>query len=228
MAARPLARTCLAAACLLAAPAARAERSLYGQQPKRDAIFVRVVNALDTEVSVTSDLLPPQTIGIRDESRIGSYLNLDRTDASSLPLVVRAGGQEVRSTVGLSPATKVSLVVRRDGEAIRVVAMASRYEMNQTRTSLSFVNAAPECGPSSLRLEPASTVVFPDVAVDTERSRGVNPVSVQLSSGCREGRSTTAKPVQLEAGNATSVWLLVLGSQPTLIVGSDALPAWKP
>ncbi|BAQ50113.1 MULTISPECIES: alginate O-acetyltransferase AlgF [Methylobacterium] len=228
MAARLLARACLAAACLLSSSAARAERSLYGQQPKRDAIFVRVVNALDTEVSVTSDLLPPQTIGIREEARVGSYLNLDRTDAPSLPLVVRAGGQEVRSAVGLSPATKVSLVVRRDGEAIRVVAMASRYEMNQTRTSLSFVNAAPECGPASLKLEPASTVIFPDVAVDTERSRGVNPVSVQLSSGCREGRSTAAKPVRLEAGNAYSVWLLTLRSEPTLIVGSDALPAWTP
>lgn len=202
--------------------------ALYGDQPGHDSVFVRFVNALDAKVNVESDRLPSLSLGTGDSERIGHYSVINREDVSSITFKAKTDGAEFGDKIKLQPGTETSIVLRKDGDKLRAVTLTTPFEMNTSRAVLSFVNAAPACGPSSLVLRPANVPIFADVPVDAERSRRINPVSALVSAACGELGAATSKFERPEAGSAHSLWLLSLQGRPVLIFSSDALPTWHP
>lgn len=211
-----------------AATSAHGEDALYGDQPARNAVFVRFVNALDTAVSIKSDLLPPLDIKTEDKDRVSPYQAVDAGKVASLTLTAKANGTEASDKISLRAGTRISIVLRQDGQRLRVTALTARSESSQSRIVLSFMNAAPACGVTSLKLEPSNATIFADVPVDGERWRRINAVSARVGAACSDLGVANVKLERLEAGSAYSLWLLMLHGHPTLILGADTLPTWHP
>lgn len=202
--------------------------ALYGHQPSKDAVLLRFVNATDAPMSIETNLLPAVTLGETAVDRIGAFAVVDRETAPSLEITAKVEGIQGHDTIALKAGTKVSIVVRREGEELRFKAFATTPDMSTGRTVLSFINAAPSCGATSLKLEPAGATIFADVPADTESSRKINPVSARISASCGASGTAVATLERSEPGGVVSVWLLALAGRPTLVVHADAVPSWHP
>ena len=214
---------------VLVAPAAVGQDVLYGPQPPAGSAYLRFANGLPTDVTITPHFMAVQRLGSTATQRIGPYTVVDRVGGRSLPFEVGVAGHRTRSAVHVEPGSFVTVILQPmpDGH-VQTVTVRDKTEFNQVRTALSFYNTAPDCPAASLRLDPAGSMVFQDVAPGTAASRDVTPVDAQLRAACGEDRAAPFALTGLESGARFSIWLVRAGKTVTAFAQRDTVTRYKP
>jgi hypothetical protein len=207
---------------LLAGRPAFAQQFLYEPSPPAGSAFLRFVNGLGAEATVTSGFLPAQRLGTTPEQRAGAYQVVERVAGRSLPIEIAAAGATARATLTAAPGSFVTvLLLPTAASGIEATAITDLTEFNQLRARLSFYNAAPGCAGATLTLLPAGQAVFADVPRNASRSRSVNPVSAQLRASCGEATAPEFALAGIEAGGMYSIWLMRPAGSPIAFMTRD-------
>ncbi len=164
---------------------AMAQVALYGVQPPPGSAFIRFVNADGAAVSVRSDFMPTQNLGVGPTERVSPYAVVARVASRTLTVDAAEGGRTVHATLHAKSGAYLTVIIQAaPGGGLAAAPVADESDFNESRARLAFYNATASCPAGSLLLEPKGASVFADVAAGATKSRSVNPVKAQLRATC--------------------------------------------
>lgn len=202
---------------------AQAQEALYGPQPPKGSAYVRVVNLLDAPAKVTPDFRQPLNLGKSASDRVSSYEVVEKVDGRALKISVAAGGKTADAVVKADADGFLTIVIYPTAAGVKVAGVADLSEFNQNRSRLSFYNGVPGCDDAQVTLDPGGQAIFADVPTGETKARAVNPVSAMVRGACG-GKPTEAVSLSgLEPGGMKSLFLLVDGGHPALLITPDVV-----
>jgi len=214
----------LGLALLAGAPPALAQAPMLYEQRLPDGWgLLRYLNTLEQPLALRGEFDLPRNLGTEPAQRLTPFHIIENVAGRTLEASVTVGGEVTRIRFDLTPnAFSTLLLLREEG---RIVARVLRdsTEYNQLRARLTFYNAAPECGPATLSLDPGGQSVLADVAPGAMRARTVAPAAARVRTSCRGDRVGPIDLGRLEAGQLRSVWLIAPGGQPVLFGATDTI-----
>ncbi len=214
--------TVLAVAAAPIAGARAQAPMLYEQRLPDGTAFIRFINALAGEVSVTADFAPAFTQGAGDADRVGPYVPAQKVTDRPVELAFSEGGKTARVTLQFKSGYN-TVVLARNGDALVATNIPDSLDFNQTRARLAFYNLVADCPNGSLTLQQGNQAVFANVAPNTTKSRSVNPTAAQVVAACG-GRGTPVLDLgRLEAGGQYSVWLMAPTGTPVALLARDRI-----
>ena len=205
-----------------------AQVALYGAQPPAGSAFIRFANADGAPVSVGSDFMPAQNLGIGPTQRVSAYAVVGRVAGRSLTVDAREGGHAVHTTLHVKPGGYLTIILQSaPGAALTATPVTDEADFNEARARLAFYNATPSCPAGSLALEPKGINVFADVGAGATKARSVNPVKAQLRAACA-GQTADLSVDGMEVGSSYSIWLMLPDGRPIAFMTRDTTLPYKP
>jgi hypothetical protein len=222
-----LARLCLA--LTLASFPALAQNQVYDPLPPPGSAYIRFVNAVDKDVMLKPDFLPPQQLGTSPSQRVSPYYVVEKVAGRDLALQMQEIDETGHITLHADAGSFVTVIVEHPaGQDVTAAPFVDHTDFNQSRARLSFYNATPACDDAALMLDPNGPTVFKDVLPGTAKARSVNPVVARVRASCT-GRTPALFGLEgLEAGGMYSIWLMMPGASVAAFLTRDATTPWKP
>ncbi|MDB5416020.1 MAG: hypothetical protein JWR10_4355 [Rubritepida sp.] len=225
---RVLIRTVIALAAICGSAPAWAQGQVYDPVPPRGSAYVRLVNALEGEVTARPDFLPQQRLGTAPAQRAMAYTVVENVATRQLHVEFQEGQRRGQATFRAEAGSFVTLLLHRTADGIGATAITDTADFNRARARLAFYNAIPDCPAATLGLQPSGPVIFEGVAAFATRTRSVNPVVAQVGASCG---SRVAAPFSLEgieAGGMYSIWLIGGGTSVTAFLTRDTTARYRP
>ncbi|MCQ4159162.1 ABC transporter permease [Roseomonas sp. GC11] len=216
---------CMAGFAALSLPGgpAQAQPMLYEQRLPEGFAFVRFANTLPGAVTVKPDFGDPLALKAEGAGRVTDYMVAE--DVAKRPVKISLtdarGSAEV--TVTIPGGGYNTVLLQRQGEALRAVVINDKTEFNQVRARLAFYNAVPDCAGGALALDPSGQSVFSQVAPGAATARSTNPASARVVASCGGRKAAALDLGRLEAGGQYSVWLMAPDGNLTSFMVRDRI-----
>jgi len=217
-------RALLLALLLLAPVAARAQAPMLYKQRLPDGWgLLRYANTLAQATALRSDFDLPRNLGTEGAARITPYHVIENVEGKTLEMQLTSGTTTTRLRFTLRPNTFNTLLLLREGDTVVARVIQDTTEFNQIRARLTFYNAAPGCGATTLALDPGGQAVLSDVADGGMRARTVAPAAARVRATCSGARVGPLDLGRLEAGQLVSVWMMSPAGTPILFRSTDTI-----
>lgn len=217
-------RLALAMLLSIAALPAQAQLFLYDPNPPAGSAYVRIINALDAPLAITSNFGPGMTLPSGTSDRVGPYRAVEQVATRTL----RLEAADIVAQFSVTPGSFTSVVVTRDGDHAVARPITEETAFNQARVRLSFVNATGSCAGGRLELLPDGPAIFSDVAPGQSRMRNVNPVTARLRASCATLPAVELELGAMDVGGQYSIWLMSPNAQPLAFVARDVMAPYRP
>lgn len=224
---KALAALAIAAAAMLAGPAARAQQALYDPLPPKGSAYVRFFNALEQPLTVSPDFAQPLTLGTAGPQRVGPYSVVEHVEGRTVTVPMQAGGVPAKVALTLAPGTFNTVLWLPDKAGARGIVLRDESQFNELRTKLTFYNATTACASGALLVAPTGPAVFKDVPPASAAMRAVNPVEASVLADCAGRHSRPFDLKGLIEGGRFSLWLIMTAAGPQAFLARDVTTVWR-
>lgn len=197
---------------LIQTVAAQEIARLYAPKAPKGSSYIRVINPLNTSVSVQ---IANSTNTLDGQHDIATNY---RVVPATAPVMIKVNGKELPSlaikpdsynTIILASATSTQVIVDNTDNA------------NDLKAELRFYNTIPNCT-ATLAIANNGPVIFKDIAQYQSNKRAINPVKADITGSCNAGSPSAAVALpQVKAGDKASIFLLGDQQRPRVFVQID-------